>query len=417
MITIKIIFRKDKINNNNEHPLYLRLIKNRRPKYISLGICMKAELWDEKNNRVKKAHPNSQRLNNYIATKVSEAQDIALKIETNNKSILPEIIKDEIMGKNSGSFFKYADKYLRELDLNEKVGTYRHTKSIIDKMKIYTASQDLLFDNITVSWLKSYEQYLRTRIGNKINTVNADFRTIRRIINAAINEEVISDNKNPFRRFKMTLEKVKRDYLTEEELMMIELAPLQKGSKKDHHRNMYIFSAYAGGLRISDILLLKWKNFDGERIIIQTKKTSSVVSIKLPMRALELLNEYQKVNSKPDDFIFPMLKNSEDYSNKKKLYNALSSATTYTNKDLRSIANIVGLEKKISFHTARHTFATRALLKGMRIEYVSKIMGHSNISVTQLYTKIVNEELDKAMEVFNKRDKVIESFPLVNLEM
>jgi len=154
-------------------------------------------------------------------------------------------------------------------------------------------------------------------------------------------------------------------------------------------------------LRVSDILMLKWKDFDGERILMQTKKTSTVVSIKLPPRALEILKEYEKDNVKPLDYIFPFLNDGEDYSDKKKLYNKISSATAYTNGDLKDITKIIGLEKRVSFHTARHTFATRALKKGMRIEYVSKLMGHSNIQTTQIYAKIITSELDKAMEVFN----------------
>ncbi len=74
----------------------------------------------------------------------------------------------------------------------------------------------------------------------------------------------------------------------------------------------------------------------------------------------------------------------------------------YANKDLKFIAEKVGIEKNISFHTSRHTWATRALRKGMRIEYVSRLMGHSSIKTTQVYAKIVNEDLDRAMDVFDE---------------
>jgi integrase/recombinase XerD len=83
------------------------------------------------------------------------------------------------------------------------------------------------------------------------------------------------------------------------------------------------------------------------------------------------------------------------------LFNAISSATAYTNSDLKEIIKLTKIKKSISFHTARHTFATTALQKGMRIEYVSKYMGHSDIKETQIYAKIINQELDKAIEIFN----------------
>lgn len=400
MVSTKIIYRTDKTNASGEHPVYIRIIKDRRPKYISLNIYLKPEQWDEENRQVKK-HPNAQRLNKYISTKFLEAQGVALDMVTAEKQILPEQIKEQIMGKAPESFLKYAKGYLNELDNANKISSYRKNKAIIGKIEEFTGGNDLLFDHITVSWLKAYEQHLKTKYGNKTNTIHSNFRCIRRIINAAIFEDSIKEDKNPFKRFKLTYEQVKKNYLTDEELMLVELAPLQKNSLKDHHRNMFVFSAYAGGLRISDILLLKWKHFETDRIVMQTKKTSSVVSIKLPDKALDILKIYQGPNVKPFDFIFPILKNDIDYTSPKKLYNAISSATAFTNDDLKDIAKIIGLEKHISFHSARHTFATRALMKGMRIEYVSKLMGHSSIQVTQIYAKIVSTELDKAMEVFN----------------
>ena len=89
-----------------------------------------------------------------------------------------------------------------------------------------------------------------------------------------------------------------------------------------------------------------------------------------------------------------------------KIYNAISSANAYINKDLRKLAKLAGIDKKISFHSARHSWAVRALQRGMRIEYVSKIMGHASVKQTEVYAQIVNEELDKAMDVLNKKATV-----------
>ena len=81
---------------------------------------------------------------------------------------------------------------------------------------------------------------------------------------------------------------------------------------------------------------------------------------------------------------------------------AINSKNVYANKDLKYIAKKLKLTKNISFHTSRHTWATRALRKGMRIEYVSRLMGHASIRTTQVYAKIVNEDLDRAMGVFDE---------------
>ncbi len=401
MVTVKILFREDKINSKEESPLYLRITKHRKSKYIALGILLKAEQWDEENKRVKKSHTNSQRLNNYIAAKVSEAQGVALELETTNKSILPINVKEHVMGRKPESFIMYFERYIAEIERNEQMATLRKSKSILKKLKEYLKGKDLLFDEITVFWLKNYESHLRGKLHNNANTIHANLKVFRMLINSAIREEIFPFEKNPFIRYKLKWENVKKEYLTEEELKSLELLELIPGSMKDIHRNMYIFAAYTGGLRISDILQLRWKNFDGEKLIVHTQKTGSIISIKLPSKSLEILNLYKGEDSQPNHFIFPILKNDVDYSNKKTIFNAISSATAYTNSDLKDFEETLKLTKHIHFHTSRHTWATRALQKGMRIEYVSKLMGHANIKVTQCYAKIVNEELDKAMAVFN----------------
>ncbi|HKR03999.1 MAG TPA: site-specific integrase [Bacteroidia bacterium] len=401
MSSIKIIYRKDKSNNNNEHPLYLRITKHRKSKYISLQIYLKPEHWDIKESRVKKSHPNSQKLNHYIRKKVSDAEGVILEMETNNRFLTPQKIKDHIMGHISDSFIKFAERNLVELENNKQFATLDKACSVLSKIKAFLKGNDLRFDEITVNWLKNYELYLRVELNNKTNTVYSNLKVIRKLINAAISEEIFPQEKNPFVRFKFKWESVKKEYLTEDELLALEQLKLESGSRKDHHRNMYVFSAYVGGLRISDVLQLRWKNFDGEKIIVQTQKTGSVISIKLPFKSIEMLMQYKREEQQPDDFIFPIFKKENDYSDKRVLFRAISSATAYTNSDLKDFEKILGFNKHIHFHTSRHTWATRALMKGIRIEYVSKLMGHKSIKTTQIYTKIINEELDKAMEVFN----------------
>jgi len=105
----------------------------------------------------------------------------------------------------------------------------------------------------------------------------------------------------------------------------------------------------------------------------------------------------------PESFIFPFLKIRPNEKDKIAIFNAVSSATAYTNKSLRTIGKLAAIKKNISFPTARHSWAVRALQKGMRIEYVSKLMGHSSVKHTEIYAKVLNEELDKAMHVFDKK--------------
>jgi len=149
------------------------------------------------------------------------------------------------------------------------------------------------------------------------------------------------------------------------------------------------------------MLQLKWENYDGKHVLLNTQKTGSVVSVMLPEKAKKIIEVYKATDSKKDDFIFPFLDKTDNIKDPKILHARVSSITSYTNSDLKDIAFLAGIKKHLHFHTSRHTWATRALRKGMRIEYVSKLMGHNSIRTTQVYAKIVNADLDKAMEVFD----------------
>jgi integrase/recombinase XerD len=131
----------------------------------------------------------------------------------------------------------------------------------------------------------------------------------------------------------------------------------------------------------------------------------------LPQKSLDLIMFYltlskEKLADKeitPESFIFPLLNIDEDETDDRAIYKAISSANAYTNKSLRKLVKMAKINKQISFHSARHTWAVRALQKGMRIEYVSKLMGHASVKQTEVYATILNTELDKAMAVFDQK--------------
>ena len=272
------------------------------------------------------------------------------------------------------------------------------------KLNEYLGNTDLMFDEMDQQFLRKYEQYLRDKKSNGINTIHSNLKIFRKVFNDAVREELIEPHLNPFLKYRLVTAKSKKEYLTDEEIKKIEELELVEGSVMFHHRNIYIFATYAGGIRISDILQLRWQNFDGTHINLTTQKTKEAVHIKLPTKALQILELYNgyQPEKKNTDFIFPFLKNDIEYT-PALLFRAISSNTAYANKNLKEITKKAKVEKKISFHSSRHTFATRALIKGMRIEYVSKIMSHASIKTTQVYTKIVNEELDIAMDIFNEQ--------------
>ena len=403
MASIILLLKDNKVNEQGEKPIYMRIIKGRKAKFISLGYKVHPGLWDAGKQRVKKGYPNSMRVNAFLAKKVSDAAGIAVTMETTKKYVSSRKIKEEILGGASGSIIKFIERYRDDLNAKGKMGTHDKVVAVLAKLKEYMGKSDLTFDEMDVQFLRKYEQHLREIKKNGINTIHSNLKIFRKVFNDAAREELIEPQLNPFLRYKLSTEKGKKEYLTEDEIKAVDELQLTEGSVMYHHRNIYIFAIYAGGIRISDILQLRWNNFDGTHINLITQKTKEVLRIKLPSRALKMLDlyaSYQPEKLDPD-FIFPFLKNDIEYT-PELLFRAISSNTAYANKNLKEIAKKASVAKSVSFHTSRHTFATRALRKGMRIEYVSKLMSHASIRTTQVYTKIVNEELDNAMDIFNE---------------
>lgn len=156
----------------------------------------------------------------------------------------------------------------------------------------------------------------------------------------AVTEQMLPVEKNPFLKIKLKGEKTMRAFLLDEELTKIEKLKLEKLSMLNHHRNLYVFSAYAGGIRISDLLMMRWENFDGEHIVFQIGKTKDELSIKLPEKSLEIIEFYRSIALEksaegeihPKSFIFPLLRLDKNETCKQQIFKAISSATAYTKK-------------------------------------------------------------------------------------
>lgn len=401
MASTKVILLTEKKNKKGECPLYLRIIKHRKKNMVALGIKLLEKDWDPISCKAKKSHKNSSRINAFIANKVAEAEALIVDSETKVKSITSRRLKDKVVGVEPVDFFKYSERYTNALLNGGQAATYKRAMAVIDKMKEYNEQKPLPIDEITHIWLQDFESYCKSDLKNKINTIHGNMRIIRKIINDAIRDDLMSRDDSPFNKYQLKTEVTKRAYLLEDELKTIENLNLDKTSTMKAARDMFVFACYAGGIRVSDLLVLKWKDIVDGVVLINMQKTSGIQRVKLPQKALQILEAYKNENTNPDSFVFPFVTSDKDIDTPMKRHDYVGKKTSLVNKELKAIAKKAEITKKITFHVSRHTFATVALRKGIRMEYVSKLLGHSDLKETQIYAKIVNDELDKAMEVFN----------------
>lgn len=401
MATATMVLRTDRKNKDGEAPINIFIIKDRKYHKVATGIKIKPEFWDEKACKVMKGVRNYKHINAFLHNMLVDAEKGTLSIDADAKHLTAKEIKEKVFGKPPTEFFPFAEKASGNYQVLGKIGTYISSKAIVKQLKDYAKNDTLKFTDITPEYLERYEFYLRKEESLKTNTIHKNLKFFRKVFNDAFRLGLIEYNQNPFTRYKLKTEKTSRTFLTEEELQKIENIEIPADTVLDLHRNMFIFAAYTGGLRVSDVLKLKWTNFDGSHVNISIHKTKSQLSIKLPDKSIDIINKYRPVKDSPNSFIFPMLPDDLKMDDPHDVYTEISRATAYINKNLKTIATRAEVNQHLSFHVSRHTWATRALRKGISIDKVSKLMGHAQLRETQIYAKIVNEELDRAMDVFN----------------
>lgn len=399
MASLAAILRLDKTNKKGESPVYFRIIKHRKVNYIASGVKVREKYWDNQREKIKPNHPNYKRLNKYLTKKYDKLQDEIFDYATEHTNFTTPKLKEAILGKPPTSLWKFASDIRQKYFDEGKIGTYDRTGSVIKKLKTYVDQRELFFEDIDFKFIEKYEYYLRTKLGNGTNTITANLKFIKKLFNDAIKYDLIKLEQSPFNKYKMKSEKTQKQYLTEQELKAIEDSNIEKFSISDLARDMFIFSSYSGGIRISDLLMAEKNKFNGTHLLINIKKTGGQISIKPPKKALAIIEKWKDKSSR---FIFPKLDERTDFDNPTELDDAISSATSSNNRCLKELAKKIKLKKPLSTHISRHTWATRALRKGITIDKVSKLMGHAQIRETQIYAKIVNEELDKAMDLFNE---------------
>lgn len=269
-------------------------------------------------------------------------------------------------------FGEMVEKKLRaKSTYNKYLTVYKHLESFMWEKKKRT---DMAYKELTKDFIDDFDTYLRNEKELSANTLWIYTMPVLSLTDKAWRRGIIRTD--PFSEYKLEMEETDRGYLTEEELKT--LANTVFADKQTNLvRDMFLFGCFTG-LSYIDIKTLTYDkiqrmDFDGEEWII-TRRTKTKVSSNVPLLdiAKELIERYKGLSK--DDFVFPMPSNGT------------------CNDHLKKIAAVCGINKEITFHLSRHTFATTVYLcNGGTIEALSKILGHKHISTTQIYAVVTNK--------------------------
>lgn len=410
---VAIVLRRDKPNKTGACPVNIRLTFRRKVQYFATTYVIQENEWDDIRSKVIKSkswsHLESpERMNfniNSEYTRIYRIVENALADNPNlNFSQLRAQIKSE---KNiTYDFYELAQGILDRYKINNSFGTYDKCMSFVRKLKQFAPSLDI--HTIDLNFINKYEDYLRNGpkyelrkipIKNSPNTIHSNLKFMRQVMNEAVKRDLISSAENPFSRKVLVTAKTSRPFLTQNELLKLkEMKLVDKNLQMA--RDMFLFGCYTGGIRVSDLLMLKVGDFTSSHVSFKVRKTKDQMRIWLTDISKSIFAKYSEDKS-ADMLLFDFISNDCDLSNEYSIDRAISSATTKYNKYLKKIAEQVEINKALSSHVARHTFATTALTRGVDIYAVSKILGHTSVKQTEVYSKIVNEHLDNAMGKLN----------------
>lgn len=403
MASIKLVLRTTQEDKTGHNPLYIRIIKDRKAKFITTGIKLKQSEWDDAKQKIKKNHPNSARMNAFLAQKIADAEGTVADHERKRKSVSARKLKEAIKGKDMANFFEYAYNRCERIKGTVSIATYTNYKKYVSKFEKFIGHREVYFDDITVTTLKDYINYMSTNLKNGATTIHYSLLILSVMFRDAQREDVIPENIYPFSKVRVKRDKGKRLFLNKEQLEKLRTLKIEYKGKDSEFRDMFIFSVYAGGLRFSDVVSLKWKNYNEkeQRITKEIRKTKRMHTFKIGQLAVDILDQYKTDKSQPNDFIFPIIEDVALFdANEEYQAHIVNTKNILCGQKLRRLGRDMELSFNLSFHLSRHTFATNALNNGMRIEYVSKLLDHSDIGITQIYAKVISEELDKAVEQY-----------------
>ncbi len=375
--TFKVVLLKEKSRprKDGKYPLLFQVFLNGKRDRISMSQTIKVEQWDEQRQRVKGKSKLANQINHIICKWESKTQDIFYDAIINDKPLTKkrfrELLLNEAYRKDFLTFMK------KEIEASTFAkGTIRAYWQAYNHLVNYR--KEIPFNDINYDLIDGFENHLvKAKLDS--NTRHKHHKQLKKFINVAIHKDV--DIKNPYQYFEMPKAKTQRTFLSQEELqLLVEL--YDSGALEENMLKVcrqFLFMC-ATGLRISDIKQLTSDHVVGDKLVFRSKKTQ-----RYKMKMDKPLSEFAKK-------FLPI--------HKGKLFDTYSYDQTF-NKYLKILIKKAGIDKPITAHVGRHTFATTFLELGGKIEVLKDLLDHSNLETTMIYVHITDKRKKEQIKLFD----------------
>jgi site-specific recombinase XerD len=397
-ITLHIYAKTTKANAAGQLPIYIRLtVDGQRFEFSSKKFIEKGK-WSSELSKMKGSSEEARTLNNYLDLMKSKVFDVQMELIHKNEELSLENFKSRILGTHQRErmiipiYQNHNDKIEDLIGNGYAYGTLERFKISLKHLQEFIQWKynvsDIGISKIDFAFITEFEFYLRSVKKCNNNTAVKYVRNFRKIIKSCLDNEWL--DKDPTTRYEGKMKEVERDFLTEEELNRIYNKRFSS-ERLTLVKDIFIFSCYTG-LAYVDVKGLKKDHIgmgiDGQKWIFKNRQKTDTKS-KIPVLpiAQEIIEKYANhPKCLNEDSILPILTNQK------------------MNAYLKEIGDLCDISKEITFHMARHTFATSVTLtNGVPIETVSKMLGHKNIQTTQHYAKILDKKVSEDMMVLREK--------------
>lgn len=393
--TISVVCYKSKVLKNNESPLMLRICKDGKRKYESIGISILPSLWDFKQNKPTRKCPNKEYIERLIAEKVKVYTDKVIEFKSQEKEFtatsLMEKVNKPVKRKTVQEVF---NQYIQELESANRLRYADMYKCTMHSLIKFNKHLDIPFSDMDTIWLKRYEVWLQSQ-GLAINTLGTRFRHLRVIYNFAIEEKIVKSEYYPFNSFKVSkLSQTTAKRSIQKDGILSVLNYQGQTPLECLAIDLFTFSYLAAGINFGDIARLTKDNILENRLIYIRKKTQKQIKVSLQEQAIKLIRKY----SIPDNpYLFPILSNFHKTEQQK--VNRIHKIIAKVNKSLKEIGERLNIPINLTTYVARHSFATVLKRSGVNTSLICEALGHSSERVTQIYLdSFGNDQMEDAMK-------------------
>lgn len=369
---IKAILRTDKKRRDGQCPVHIKVTIKRKSMKLSTGLLGTQQEWIT--NLGLFDEPISSIRNSILKKRLTAIETFLWKQVAADSQLTVKMVQDEFKKPKDGGFNALIEECFEVQFRILTEGTKKHY--LLVKRRLLEFQRQISINEVDIRFLVRFEKFLEDK-GIGINGVATHHKILNVVINYGIRRRVIKEN--PYADFRIKKGKPRTATLAFEQIQALQALTIPTGIRRLNNgleltRDMFLFSCYTA-LRFGDVSrLTKQQVISDSHLSIVQGKTGTIVRVPLLRPTLDIIEKYR---TEDRDTVFPSIENQT------------------SNRHLKQIAKMCGIDTNLHFHLSRHTFGNIMAASGINAFTLSKLMGHNSIRTTMIY---VNNPIDTVRE-------------------